>query len=265
MSAPIRGWCPGAHRPMQAADGLLLRIRPPLGRLTAAQARGLAALARAHRQERLTLTSRANLQWRGVAPEAMPALLDGLAALGLLDDDVTQERARNIVITPFLQEGAGTRALAQCLTSALPDFPDLPEKFGFAIDTGPQPVLSGVSADIRLERSVDGSLLVRADGAAHGQIVTESDAVACIHNLVCWFLESGGAPDKRGRMRNHLAAGHQPPISGENAAPSMPAPPPEPGRHEAGTLAAFAFGEIPAACLAQFADLAGEIRLTPWR
>jgi precorrin-3B synthase len=261
MSAPIRGWCPGAHRPMQAADGLLVRIRPPLGRLTAAQAHGLATLTRQHGQERLTLTSRANLQWRGVAPETVPALLDGLAALGLLDETAAQERARNIVITPFRQEDDDT--LAQSLTDALPDFPALPDKFGFAIDTGPHPVLSAAPADIRLERTPDGDLLVRADGAAQGQIVMATDAISCIRTLASWFLETGGAPDGRGRMRQHLAAGHHPPAA--TAAPATPAPPPAPGRHDSGLLAAFAFGELPAACLAQLADLVPEIRLTPWR
>ena len=30
----IKGWCPGALRPMQSGDGLVVRIRPPTGRLT---------------------------------------------------------------------------------------------------------------------------------------------------------------------------------------------------------------------------------------
>ena len=30
----IKGWCPGAWRPMASGDGLLVRVRPPLGRLT---------------------------------------------------------------------------------------------------------------------------------------------------------------------------------------------------------------------------------------
>ena len=30
----IRGWCPTAWRPMAAGDGLLVRVRPKLGRLT---------------------------------------------------------------------------------------------------------------------------------------------------------------------------------------------------------------------------------------
>ena len=36
----IKGWCPGALRPMQSGDGLVVRIRPRGGRLSPAQAVG---------------------------------------------------------------------------------------------------------------------------------------------------------------------------------------------------------------------------------
>lgn len=263
MSGQVRGWCPGAHRPMQAEDGLIVRIKPAHGRLTAMQAHGLGALAQTHGLTRLQLTSRANLQWRGVAPATYPALLEGLAGLGLLDEDEALERARNIVTTPFWQAGDGTLALTQALAAALPTFPDLPGKFGFAVDTGAQPVLSDVSADIRVERSPAGDVLVRADGAPTGQVVTAERAMGCIEALARWFVQSGGAPNGRGRMRQHVAAGNHPPLS--DTAPAHPAASPAPGPHGTGMLAAFAFGEIPVSSLAQLADLAGEIRLTPWR
>ena len=39
-SAPkVYGWCPGALRPMMSGDGLVVRIRAPLGRLTSEQAK----------------------------------------------------------------------------------------------------------------------------------------------------------------------------------------------------------------------------------
>ena len=44
MSA-VRGWCPTAWRPMAAGDGLLARVRPPLGRLDRDQILGLCAAA----------------------------------------------------------------------------------------------------------------------------------------------------------------------------------------------------------------------------
>ena len=49
MTAPqIKGWCPGALRPMESGDGLVVRVRVPGGRLTAHQAQSLAALAATH-------------------------------------------------------------------------------------------------------------------------------------------------------------------------------------------------------------------------
>lgn len=264
----VKGWCPGAWRPMQAEDGLLLRIRPREGRLSSAQVLGLADLTRAQGMAGFSLTARANLQMRGVAPERYEALLEGLAALGLLDADEALETARNIVVTPFWRGGDGTLELARALAAALPEFPSLPGKFGFAVDTGARPVLGEVSADIRLERDAAGRLLVRADGALQGEAVTASEAIPALLRLARWFVESGGAPGRRGRMRAHLAAGYKPPgvePPGVHAAAAEAAPAPMPGRHAAGMLAGFAFGEIPAEIMARLAGLAPEIRLTPWR
>nr|WP_295744025.1 precorrin-3B synthase [uncultured Acidocella sp.] len=256
MSGTVKGWCPGAHRPMQAADGLILRIRPPLGRLSAAQAQGLAALARAEGQSHLALTSRANLQWRGVKSQRYEIIMAGLEALGLLDADAAQEQARNILLTPFWRDGDGTLEWAEELTAALPNFPALPGKFGFVLDTGPAPVLTAISADIRLERDEAGGLLVRADGAALGEAVTAQTAIPAMRRLADWFLAQGGAPGGRGRMRGLLRSGALPP--GLNAAPAATTgqiPP----------LASFAFGELPVESLAALAGLGPELRLTPWR
>ncbi len=260
----IKGWCPGAHRPMAAEDGLILRIRPPQGRLSREQAHGLARLAETYGQGVLALTTRANLQLRGIAPAAHAMLLDELAALSLLDADEATERTRNIAITPFWQAGDGTPDLATALAEGLAGLHGLPAKFGFALDTGPAPVLAQTSADIRLERATDGTLLLRPDGAAQGQPVSPEGAVPQALALAQWFIASGGVKEGRGRMRAHLATGHTPP--GQTwLPPAAPLPPPVPGPRADGLLAAFALGELPAATLAALADLAPELRLTPWR
>ena len=101
MSAPaIRGWCPGAHRPMQSVDGLVVRVRPPLGALNADQARGLADLSDRFGNGLIDLTNRANLQLRGVTQAGHAPLLSELERLRLLDDSITEGR-RNIVIDVF--------------------------------------------------------------------------------------------------------------------------------------------------------------------
>ncbi len=262
----IKGWCPGAHRPMAAEDGLILRIRPPGGRLSSAQARGLADLARAHGQGTLSLTTRANVQMRGIAPADHAAILARLAALGLLDADAAAEQARNIVVTPFWRAGDGTLELATALADGLANLCGLPAKFGFMVDTGPAPVLGGTSADIRFERATDGTLLLRPDGATQGQPVQTAEAVARALALAGWFIASGGVKDGRGRMRTHLATGHTPPPGLAGTTPSAAAlPEPLPGPCAAGVLAAFAFGELQAETLDALARLSGEIRLTPWR
>ena len=266
----IKGWCPGALRPMLSGDGLVVRIRPHAGRLTAAQAQGIAALAHAQGNGLIDLSARANLQLRGVTETGYPALIAGLRALGLIDASPEAEARRNITVTPFWGAGEDTETLAAGLASALANarLIDLPGKFGFAVDTGPAPVLRATPADIRLERSADGTLILRADGCLHGMPVTRATAPAMALALAEWFLTSGGAPQGRGRMAAHLAGGAVLPAA-FTAAPAVPptsagsttrhAPGPTPQ----GSLVALAFGQMDAHTLAALAT--GPVRLTPWR
>jgi precorrin-3B synthase len=247
---------------MEAGDGWIVRLRPPLGRLTPEQARGVARLAAAHGNGLIELSSRANLQIRGVTPTAHPALIAGLDALGLVDATPEVEARRNILLTPFATPACD--ALAHALETALAEAPPLPSKFGYAVDTGPRPALTEASADIRLERAASGALILRADGAARGRPMTEAEAPAAVLALARWFLASGGAPGGRGRMARHLAGGAVPPGEARTT-PAAPLAPPPPGRHPRGLLAAFAFGAFEAETLAALADTGAELRLTPWR
>jgi len=148
----VRGWCPGAHRPMMSGDGLVVRVRPRLARLTLAQATGLARAAARHGAGLIDLTNRANLQLRGVDPGAWPELMAELAALDLLDADPALEGRRNIVHAPDWVQGDDTHRLGRELAARLAELPAMPAKVGFAIDAGPRPVLAAVSADFRVER-----------------------------------------------------------------------------------------------------------------
>ena len=51
----IKGWCPGALRPMASGDGLVLRIRARNGRLTPDQAQGIAGKHFRHARVHLAL------------------------------------------------------------------------------------------------------------------------------------------------------------------------------------------------------------------
>ena len=269
MTAPIiqgpiiQGWCPGALRPMQSGDGLVVRIRPRGGRLTPDQARAIADLATAHGNGLIDLSSRANVQLRGVTETSHLALIEGLRGLGLIDANADAEARRNIVVTPFWDAADATQRLAAQLTQALAasDAPALPGKFGFVIDTASVPVLREVSADIWLETGPDGLVLAAADHPLAKPVTAETaipEAIALAH----WFIAKGGVTAGRGRMAALLKRCALP--EGFTV-PRLPtAAPPLPGPSAQGQLVGFEFGQMQAETLAALADL-GPLRVTPWR
>jgi precorrin-3B synthase len=268
MSAiAVKGWCPGALRPMLSGDGLVVRVRPYGGRLEAKQAAGIAELAARYGNGLVDVTSRANLQIRGVDDHGHPHLLDGLARLGLLDQDAETESRRNILVTPFWDARDDTCSIAVELERVLAARAlDLPTKFGFAIDDGKKRVLAGASADIRIERDRGFGLVVRADGAKLGRSVTRGEAVSVALALAEWFVMSGGARGGRGRMAAHIGAGATLPdaLCGE-AEPAAVMAAPQPGLHPQGALVGVAFGQLPHAVLSDLAARAPALRMTPWR
>jgi len=242
-------------------------VRPFGGRLEAAQITGLAELAGQHGNGLIDVTSRANLQIRGVSEQSHRPLLDGLAQLALLDPDAEIEARRNILVMPFWSGDDQTQSLAAELEEALADSGlALPTKFGFAIDDGRSRVLAGDSADIRIERDRSGRLLVRADGTRLGRSVARGGAVRTALALASWFLVSGGARDGRGRMAAHIASGAALPQSlrGETEpAPVMAAS--RPGHYPQGAMVGVAFGQLLHTTLHQFAACGHALRMTPWR
>jgi precorrin-3B synthase len=263
----IKGWCPGALRPMLSGDGLVVRLRPYGGRLDAKQAAGTADLAERYGNGLIDLTSRANLQIRGVSERGHPALLDALAQLRLLDPDPETESRRNILVTPFWNAGDDTCALAATLEQALADSGlDLPTKFGFAIDDGKERVLAAASADVRIEHDLAGGLIVRADGAEFGRSVSQGEAVKLALALAEWFVASGGAEGGRGRMAAHLRNGARLPeaLQGD-VEPARVIAAPRLGLVPQGAVVGVAFGQIPCSTLKHLAGCAQALRMTPWR
>jgi precorrin-3B synthase len=252
---------------MLSGDGLVVRVRPRAGRLSAAQANGIADLAERHGNGLIDLTGRANLQIRGVSAANHPALLDGLAQLRLIDADEECEAQRNVVVAPFWAEGDDTHLLATELERALAaDHLGLPSKFGFAVDCGPARALAKAPADIRIERRLEGGLIVRADGAEQGLAVERSGAVTIALALAEWFVESGGATAGRGRMASHLAGGARLTERLAGNAPRAPAmATPSPGLLDGGALVGLALGQMQSRALNFLAGLASGLRLTPWR
>jgi precorrin-3B synthase len=267
MSAfEIKGWCPSALRPMLSGDGLVVRLRPRGGRLSSAQAAGIAELSARHGNGLIDLTSRANLQIRGVREGSHAPLIEGLDRLGLVDAELDAETQRNVLVSPFWNEGDDIQSLAAELEQALAKRSlGLPEKFGFAVDCGERRVLAQAPAGIRIERGSDGGLIVRADGAPRGRTVARGEAINAVLSLCEWFVASGGVREGRGRMAAHLAAAALPDAIVGQVAPASMAALPEPGLRGSGALVGLAFGQLQSATLNHLATLAPGLRMTPWR
>lgn len=268
MSAfAIKGWCPSALRPMPSGDGLVVRLRPRGGRLSSAQAAGIAGLSARHGNGLLDLTGRANLQIRGVTEKSHDELIEGLDRLALVDAELQSETQRNILVAPFWRDSDDTSALAAELEEALAARRlGLPEKFGFAIDCGVGRVLAQAPADIRLERGAVGGLIARADGASLGRSVARLDAIDTVLSLAAWFVASRGAQNGRGRMAAHIVDGARLPddLVGDTV-PAATVSMPHPGLRDGGALVGLAFGQLQSATLAHLATLAPGLRMTPWR
>ncbi len=259
----VQGWCPGALRPMASGDGLVVRVRPRLAHLSAAQALALCDLAQAHGAGVIDVTNRANLQVRGVSEGSYPALLAGLQDWGLVDSDVTTETRRNILVAPDWVEKDLTEWLALELIARLEELPDLPPKMGFAIDTGAAPCLTGTPADFRIERGVSGGLILRAEGRALGVPLPDMREIDWLIRLCWWFMSSDGP--SAGRMARHTA-----PLPDWATGTEVPAPtvaPYRPGPHALGAVHGTPFGQVRAADLAAAIRATGAtaIRVTPWR
>ena len=308
----IKGWCPDAWHPMSSSsgsssgasssgsssgEGLLLRIKPRMAKLSAQNLSALAHIAQEFGSGILRLTSRANIQIPGLSPAHYTASRNRLIAAGLVDDPAL-ERARNILISPFIHEGETGADLYQALCQHLPDFPKTPSKFGYAIDCGtidygpgdcgasdgaPARLLSDASADIRFESDRKGGLLVRADGADLGKSVqTIAQAIETAFELVTWFIASGGVTfndtgdgagddtgDEAGRGDAHRSGGRGRMRTRANMLPASflqtPPAPKLPPPAFSPTHIAPPFGTILAEDLHKLAKIINDVRLTPWR
>jgi len=265
MTRPAaKGWCPGAYHPMISGDGLIVRVRPHMMRLTYEQALGLCDLATIYGSGLIDLTSRANLQIRGVRPSDHEALLAGLLDIGLLNDNPDLEGRRNILMTPLWRKGDINVQIAHDLTQRLADFPQLPAKMGFAIDAGPAPILQGDSADFRIEHAATGDLILRADGATTGRAITLDTAISALIDMAQWFCDTGGPQNRR--MAKHVAKVPLP-DTWQSLSPASPAAKPDPGPIAQGHAYGVAFGQIEAQALKSLLQTsqATAMRVTPWR
>ena len=210
----VKGWCPGALRPMQSGDGLVVRIRPRSGAFSPHELRVLAYAARHLGNGHIDLTRRANLQLRGVSEDSLPSLHDVIARLGLLDDSPDGEAVRNVMISPLAgidpaevldARGVG-RELARRLASE-ESLWALPSKFGFIVDGGGVLSLAEQHADVRLVAIAHGpeaafavGLETRSGTEWLGSISPDAAATAAIEIGLAFINVASREP--RQRMRD---------------------------------------------------------------
>lgn len=282
--------CPGLLRIVPARDGGLCRVKLPGGRLTAGQARAIAAASARWASGVLELTNRANLQLRGVRPDGAAALVAELQAAGLGPADPAADDVRNLLLSPSAgrdpQQLRDVRLLAAELLALLEGdrrLHGLSAKFALQLDGG--------EALARLDHPHDVWLSARAEGYVLGLAGTPLDIpvgliapgqeVATVTRLLHRFLDL--ANPEQHRMRQLLA---QRPVAellaGLDLLPTpvtarAPAdaalrlgshPQRQTGCHWVGAQPAL--GRLPATSLAAVADLAerhgnGDLHLTPWQ
>lgn len=259
----IQGWCPDAWRPMIAGDGLLVRVKPRLGRLKREQVLGLCDAAMTYGNGLIDMTRRANLQIRGVRENDWQTLLDRLLTLRLVDADPVIEKRHNILVAPDWRAGDDSHRIARELLERLEELPDLPGKVGFIIDAGQTSALRGEAGDFRIERGEEGGLILRADGRSAGIAVAVGSEADALIALARWFATSGGAD--AGRMMRHGIA--LPDWAAGDILPLRPTASITPGRHDLGVAYGLPFGRVEARILAGMIEAlsAGAVRITPWR
>jgi ferredoxin-nitrite reductase len=144
----------------------MVRIRIPGCELTAAQARGVADIARAG-YSIIDVTTRGNLQVQGLHIKDLPGMLDRLAADGLTSKQTGHDNVRNVMTHPWAgldpAELIDVRPLCRRLTDAFLDdrvLSDLPRKFNVAVDGRPVPALHCWTQDTSFvaARRGDGSI-----------------------------------------------------------------------------------------------------------
>ncbi|MFJ9213497.1 precorrin-3B synthase [Streptomyces sp. NPDC102264] len=184
VRAPLRergDACPGALRLHTADDGRLARLRLPAGLLTVRQAETLADAAERLGDGHLDLTSRGNVQLRGLGGSCGAELAGLLHEAGLLPSE-SHERVRNIVASPLAGLDELRSADVQLWARELDELlcasaraAALSGRFLFALDDGRGDV-AGLGADVTLLACGDGSAVVRIGANGSGLRVTPEDA-----------------------------------------------------------------------------------------
>ncbi len=157
-----RNACPGLSRMVMAKDGAITRIKLGLGRVSADQARAVAAIAERFGAGAIELSIRSNIQLRGIAPEHWGHAVAALHEAGLGADTPGADDIRNVMVSPTAGIDRGqicdVTELASSLLAMVQSneaFHVLSPKFSFQIDGGEDCAMISHPGDIWLS-AIDG-------------------------------------------------------------------------------------------------------------
>ncbi|WP_207838774.1 precorrin-3B synthase [Williamsia soli] len=197
--------CPGVFSAHPAADGHLARIRLPGGLISPSQLQALVGVADGFGDAHLELTSRGNLQLRGISD------LDGAAELiadaGLIPTP-SHERVRNLQLSALTGRRGGlldARPILGDLDVGLradPGLAHLPGRFLFGVDDGRGDIV-GEAPDAGV-LAIDGDTLeIVVGGVPTGRVTTVDQAAQTLLAVADAFLV-----DRTDEWRIEDLAGH---------------------------------------------------------
>ena len=272
--------CPGALQTHAAADGALARVRVPGGLLTGGQLRALAAAGRDLGDGALELTSRGNVQLRGLTDGAEAELGDRLATVGLLPS-ASHERVRNVLASALTGRAGGhvdVRPWVRALDAGIcadPALAALPGRYLATLDDG-RGDAAGLGGDVGLLALSPAEVALTLAGTDSGLRAHPDDAVALALAATRAFLDEraaqGGTVWRLAELDDgaiRVAAR----LSGRRGVTVDLPPTPTPGpvgaaaQHDGRTalVALVPLGRLSADQAELLTRLADDVQLTPWR
>jgi sulfite reductase beta subunit-like hemoprotein len=222
--------CPGILRLHEAGDGALARVRLPGGTLTAGALEAVAAAAGLGSGV-IDLTSRANLQVRGLREGDAGAVADLLWAAGLLPSP-EHDRVRNVLASPTAGRHARSLLATDPVVSALdaglcadPQLAELPGRFLFAVDDG-SGLVDAALADVALVADSDSVLRLWLAGTATSLTSPPADAAELALGAARAFLAERRSQGP-GAWRLADLPGGAATVAGRLAGSTLPRVPPE--------------------------------------
>jgi len=274
-TAPVRASsddrCPGAIRLHAADDGYVARIRVPGGRLTAPQLLALCDVADRLGDGSIHVTSRGNLQVRGLSADAGTAVATALQDAGLLPS-LAHDRVRNVVASPF--GGAAVEAALKAFDRALvadDRLASLSGRFLFGIDDGSGDIVS-LRPDLTALLHPDGWQLL-VDGRCANVVGPASHIlvqgahrfldVRDAHARSAWRvsdLPATALDDLAARCNAELSS-----LNTSRAGHSATTDPRQSSGPHQWLSAWVPLGMAPTSAWRRVATLADRVRITPWR